>query len=71
MYSLPAQHGHFAEDCFIYVIKDPTGKTLLYGHDTGYLIGRDVCFLEANKFILIVYQWIARGRPMLTRWPII
>ncbi|MGN3394049.1 MBL fold metallo-hydrolase [Enterococcus gallinarum] len=51
VYSLPAQHGHFAEDCFIYVIKDPTGKTLLYGHDTGYLTEEMFAFLEANKFI--------------------
>jgi phosphoribosyl 1,2-cyclic phosphate phosphodiesterase len=51
VYSLPAQHGNFSEDCFIYVIKDSNGKTLLYGHDTGYLTMEMFAFLEEKQFV--------------------
>lgn len=36
VFPVPAQHGLFQGDCFIYVIKDiASGKTLFYTHDTG------------------------------------
>lgn len=36
VYPMLADHNQ-AEKCFIYVIRDEEGKTLLYAHDTGYL----------------------------------
>lgn len=50
VYSIPAQHGNFNGDCFIFVIKDMNGKTMLYGHDTGYLTDEIFDYLELNKF---------------------
>ncbi|MCP0885775.1 MBL fold metallo-hydrolase [Ligilactobacillus sp. WILCCON 0076] len=49
IYSLPAQHGHFEEDCFIYVIQHE-GKTLLYMHDTGYPTEEMFNYLKFNEF---------------------
>lgn len=52
VYPMLADHSNL-EKCYIYVIVDDMGKTLLYAHDTGYL--KDECweFLKQFKFDLI------------------
>ncbi|MDO1605851.1 MBL fold metallo-hydrolase [Lactobacillus sp. YT155] len=49
IYSLPAQHGNFQEDCFIYVI-EKDGKQMFYTHDTGYPTEEMWNFLKKNNF---------------------
>lgn len=51
IYPLPAQHGHFQEDCLIYVIQDRTsGKTFFYTHDTGMLPDSELNILAQKAF---------------------
>lgn len=47
VYPMLADHNQ-AEKCYIYIIVDKEGKTLLYAHDTGYL--REDCFEFMNSF---------------------
>lgn len=45
VYPIPALHGNFNEDCFIYLIKKED-KAFLYTHDTGFLTETAFDFLE-------------------------
>lgn len=48
---LPAQHGLFQEDSFIYALQDQTsGKSLFYTHDTGLPLEKDLDFLAAHQW---------------------
>ncbi|WKF71251.1 MBL fold metallo-hydrolase [Pediococcus pentosaceus] len=50
VFPLPAQHGKFQEDCFIYAIND--GKnTFLDTHDTGYPTLEMFNYLEKNNLV--------------------
>ena len=55
VYPIPARHGHNQQDCFIYAIKDKDGKTIFYGHDTGYPNQEMLDYMEKEnlKFDLV------------------
>ncbi|MFC6200667.1 MBL fold metallo-hydrolase [Lactiplantibacillus nangangensis] len=46
---LAAQHGHYRGDCSIYVIRDATGKTMLWTHDGAYFSEPMFQYLVAEK----------------------
>ncbi|WP_125702290.1 MBL fold metallo-hydrolase [Lacticaseibacillus daqingensis] len=50
VFTLPAQHGNFKADCFIYVIREKSGPTILWTHDTGYLTDSMFEFLTQQGF---------------------
>ncbi|MDV2539618.1 MBL fold metallo-hydrolase [Enterococcus faecalis] len=53
IYPLPAQHGNFSEDCFIFVIDD--GKdAFLSTHDTGYFTSEMFEYLEKSHLLLSI-----------------
>ncbi|WP_390409726.1 MBL fold metallo-hydrolase [Lacticaseibacillus jixiensis] len=66
VYPLPAQHGHFEGDCFIYAIQDlHDGHTLLYAHDTGMLPEAEFAWLAAQglRFDLLSLDCTGQGLP--------
>lgn len=61
IYPMPAQHGHFNEDCFIFAIDD--GKDIfLYTHDTGYFTSEMFDYLEKNDLLLTVVSLDCTGQ---------
>ncbi len=57
VYPIPAQHGLFHEDCFIFAIADHhTGESLLYTHDTGMLPDQEFEYLDS---IGLVYDLVS------------
>jgi phosphoribosyl 1,2-cyclic phosphate phosphodiesterase len=61
VYSLPAQHGGFQEDCFIYAIDD--GKDVfLDTHDTGYFTPEMFKYLEDNNLVFSVVSIDCTGQ---------
>lgn len=51
VYPIPAAHGNFSEDCFIYLIRKEN-KSFLYMHDTGFLTETSFDFLQKMKIKL-------------------
>lgn len=52
VYSLLANHKK-GENCFIYIIQDKAGKTILYAHDTGFFPQETWDFIKNFKFNLV------------------
>lgn len=58
---LPAEHGNFQEDCFIYVIDDGE-KRIFYTHDTGFPKEEVFDYLVENKLSLDLISFDCTGQ---------
>lgn len=70
VYPLPAQHGHFQADCFIYAIKDQrNGQSIFYTHDTGKIPVEVLDYLQQEKlfFQLVSLDCTHQASPRASR----
>lgn len=61
LYPLPAQHGHFEEDCFIFALDDGR-DVFLDTHDTGYFTEEMFEYLQKSELVFSIISLDCTGQ---------
>lgn len=71
VYPIPAQHGHFEQDCFVYAIVDQkTKKSLFYTHDTGMSKEEDLDYLATQGLVFDFVSLDCTGQGLKQSGPV-